>query len=365
MYQSLSKPAMYYFDESVYVDAAQALFEGKVENLEHPPLGKYFIGESRSLFTNKLIGSRFPGFVAGILVVLSLVVISRELFSKANSLTTLMPLFFASMDPFFLNLAKIALLDMMGLAFFLMAFYFLLLSRTNSLPRFAMSAVFSGLSIAVKWNFAIWVPAMYLVFSPKRSLKDCVAYCGLMICIYIVSFLSYFVRTDLSLAGFFELHAKMISFHREFQVENAFQSAWWTWPLFLKPLRLIFEMGSNEIRSIILVGNPWIHWILFPLALLVGFVQRNNRVFWKLLFLFSVGLLFWAILPRRGYSYYYLSIVPFTYLLIVSTLEKFFINRLYFLVTAIATSLCLLCFIPLVTFDWVLIDRLPPLYFLF
>lgn len=74
-------------DEVVYVNSAKSIFKGNYYvNMEHPPLGKYFIGLGIEIFGESSFGARFFSAVLGILTVFVTYRIGRLLDRRSTAL---------------------------------------------------------------------------------------------------------------------------------------------------------------------------------------------------------------------------------------------------------------------------------------
>jgi dolichyl-phosphate-mannose--protein O-mannosyl transferase len=123
---------------------------------------------------------------------------------------------------------------------------------------------------------------------------------------------AFFYRTDpLTLARLIPFQLEM--YHRQTQVlpPHTYQSAWWTWPLDLRPIWYLYEPADGAQRGILLLGNPVIMWggLVAVLACLWAWARDRNVALGAIAGLWIASVAMWAVVPKSlgFYYYYYLS----------------------------------------------------------
>ncbi len=359
----------YFFDEPVYIDAAQALADGEeVRNWEHPPLGKYFIQAGRSLSTDKVAGSRLPSIAALLVALAFLGLVAERLFAgrTAPGLPGAAAIFLAMTDPFLLNLSKVAMLEVFVLAFTLAGMYFLIRflqeGRRSDILFMGLAA---GLAVATKWS-AVPVYAVFFAFVFWREKEAALWGILTAVAVYIGSFVPYLMLHGQTLGwgDLLGLHKSMFQFHRNFNFDYPHQSPWWSWPLQLKPIWLMAETSEQKLQGLFLLGNL-ITYILGPLGLLWLNIRRPG---WPSLLLFAgyaSTLIFWSVAGRRTYFYYYLMCSPFIYLGALAMLWQLYKHRVWLGVTALGSvAIVFAIYFPIVRFMQIPTDYTKALFFM-
>lgn len=323
----------YYFDEPIYIDAAQALADGEeVENWEHPPLGKYLILAGRTFSSDKVAGSRLPSMVALLVILAFLGLVAERLYKDgaAPGLAGAAVILLALTDPFLVNLSKVAMLEVFVVAFTVVGLYFVLRYRQEGgQSNIYCLGVAAGLAIATKWS-AVPVFTVFFAFVIRRDLKATVFALVLGVSIYITSFLPYLWIRERGLGwmDIVHLHKSMLDFHRGFNFVYPHQSEWWTWPVQWRPVWLLTQTGENKLQGLLLLGNL-VTYIVGPIGLVALALRRRGWPSLLLLMGYLSTLAFWSLAGRRTYFYYYLMCAPFIYLGALAVFGELLRRRAY------------------------------------
>ncbi len=304
----------YYYDEGVYVDAGQSLWDGHaVENWEHPPLGKYFILAGRLLTKDKVIGARWPAVVASLLCLALLSLTAERAFAGrfARGFSAAAVSALALSDPLFVNLGKMAMLDMYALLFVTAALW-LTVSKvaqrsTNSWIWFGLS---SGLAMATKWSTApVFLILSCVWWGRERHALGVLLGLGTAAAIYFAAFLPYkfLLSAPVSWGQIAGLNWEMLSYHRNFVQP-------------LNPSHALWEYLLDGDRRIVATGNA-VTYIAGLIGVWLAWQHRRPKVLAAIL---PFGLLstvfFWlAISFRQLHAHYFLLCTPFVYLGVVNT----------------------------------------------
>lgn len=165
-------PAGWLPDEFLYAYAGWYYVNGGspiIVNPENPPLGKYIVGISISLFNH----DKIPGFIFGFLSLFSLFLLCR-LFLKENWLALLPLAIFAWGKLFQEQLIHLPLFETFALTFLNLAFYFFLRGLEKD-AYFWLSSFFLGALWATKpWMLTIPLMAawpIYLLLVERKFIK--------------------------------------------------------------------------------------------------------------------------------------------------------------------------------------------------
>ena len=354
-----------YFDELYHGRTAYEHLHGlqPYENT-HPPLGKVFIMLGISLFGMNPFGWRCVGTLFGVLMVPIFYLFGKRLLKNSYAALFVTTLF--TFDFMHFVQTRIATIDVYGVFFILLMYYFMYeywqmnfyrdgLSKT--LRPLALSGLFFGIGAASKWICIYAGGGLALIFffslgkrfseymlarsalkrgergaqrmvdktAPFfRNLWITLAICVLMfivvpVAIYIASYTPYFLVKEhpYSLSGVGEVQQNMFRYHSELTARHPYESDWWTWPLAIRP---IFYFQAQRLPSglggvISSFGNPLVWWVglLCVVALIVraARMKKLDHTTTFLLFGLAAQFLPWALITRATFIYHYFASVPF------------------------------------------------------
>jgi dolichyl-phosphate-mannose-protein mannosyltransferase len=332
----------------------------------HPPLGKLLFAAEARFFgipASTLLGGapatalRILPALLGALVAPLVYVLLRQL-GAARRVATL-GAFAVLFENALLVDMRLALLEPFLISFGLCAITLFLAARhrqaSQRLALLALSAVFAGCAISVKWTGAsalgvILTTWLFDVWSTrparppaKRMTGELSLMVGIPIVIYVASFAIHFALLrhsgvdDAVMSGRFRatlignpayvpearmsLFAKLRDVHRamargnrtlEYVVHPA-SSPWYTWPIMKHPI-LFWQSGTQPRSSLILLGNPVVWWgggiaVLVAGALLWRRRDRLRRHQFAIAFLvggFLLNYVPFIAIRRVMYLYHYL-----------------------------------------------------------
>lgn len=330
------------FDEFHYVPAAKQWIElAPTSNIEHPPLGKYFIAIGIKLFGDNPVGWRAATASSGALTIVFIFLISNLIF-KDQILSVTISLF--SLFNFWIYVqSRIAMLDIFMVMCFLAGIYYFLkfyFDKNDPFPKvtFYLSAIFWGLAVAIKWSAVfIYLPFYIVVFFSTVNLKDyksilkLLSFGLLSVCIYFCTFLPFlFVQNENHFSLYsiiFELPFLMLKLQESVPTGHTYGSAWYTWPFMIRPIWYDFIQASDPsyFQGVVLLGNPW-QMLLGVLSVFILLVRwTKNKILTNFtLVLFLSSWLVWAIMPRKLFFFYYFfpSAIFYSFL-IPMTLQEF------------------------------------------
>lgn len=113
----------------------------------------------------------------------------------------------------------------------------------------------------------------------------------------------------------------MFRYHSQLTATHPFSSAWYTWPLLLRPVWYYMGSlpGADTVASIAAFGNPVVWWGGLAGILLTGIAalrRSSSRRFSALfvLLLYAAVYLPWAAISRACFIYHYFTAMPFALL---------------------------------------------------
>lgn len=299
-------------------------------NWQHPLMGGMLLNASMALFGNTPVGWRAPNVCFGILSVLLLWLISRQL-CKGCSRTPLIAASLLACDPFHIYMSRTTFTEIPVSFFFLLYFYFLLEYTENNRQLLPLAGIAMGLTIATKAYYAIAFPITigYAIHSARQRREHIVHICIefsvmlvlLPITTVMLSYYKWFGR-GYTLREFIQMKQDATWLMKAFK-NNEFvnlpyllsSGAPWEW--FLKPFSVgqqIFNDGTYG-QYILEINNFPFRVLVLP-ALIYAISRawrgRSFLIFLPtLLFMASYGLFF--MVGRPMFSYSSLVLLPFAW----------------------------------------------------
>jgi dolichyl-phosphate-mannose-protein mannosyltransferase len=318
----VTTPRILVFDEIHYVPAARILMELRGPwNIEHPLLGKTLIALGITLFGDTPLGWRALSTVAGTASVMGLFAAAWHLFR--NTRTAALAAIFAGLNMTLFVQARIAMLDGFMGALVVSALAAMLWSMRGTGPavwrRWLLGSILLGLAAGVKWvaipYIALAGAGFLLARAPHRwpGLRPVPALLILGLAsggAYLLTFLPafFYAREPLTLANLLPFQLEMYRQQTQVLPRHSYQSAWWGWPLMLRPIWYLYEPVDGVQRGIILLGNPAVIWggLLAVAACAWAFVRERSAALGGVAALWLAGWGMWALIPKSlGFFYYY------------------------------------------------------------
>lgn len=328
----IDTPRGHNFDESHYVPAAQRLLALQADrNPEHPPLGKLLIGAGIALFGDRPLGWRAMSTVFGALTLVGMYAWVLALF-KDRSLALWTALLTLVNHLLYVQ-ARIAMLDTFMFAFLawaLAAFTAAWNEHTDAARRrryLSAAGVMLGLGAATKWSglfaWAACLGAVGLATMGPRAWRSA-ALDGLRpgdiarslvvypLAAYVVCFVPRIVVEHqgpwyTAWSEFIAMQVRMYEAQLRVPGQHAYMSHWYQWPLLLRPTWYAFERDGDQVRGVLLLGNPVVMWGGMVALAIAGrdWVRHRSRETFLILFFYLSFLLPWIVMPRRLSLYYY------------------------------------------------------------
>jgi len=368
-----------YFDEVYYVRTAENYLHLQYPyEWTHPPLGKFIIASGIVAFGYNPFGWRIMGVVFAMLMIPLIYVLGKKLFG--TWIGAFASAFLLTFDFMHFTMARMATVDTYVVFFSLASQLFFLIYlanvfkegwKTPVLPLF-LAFLFFAFGFSTKWLVLYGFVGMLVMLFALR-LKDVQRMTGslskklnaildhpfyLLPSFLLVAVLIYFLtyipdmlagRSFLDVLG---LQGSMYIYHSTLVATHPFSSAWWSWPLMVRPLWLYgSSLPLNMKSTITLLGNPAVWWVGFAAAIGVTVAAASALLgrFWKkaskktlsvagavggfdLSAVFIAVVFFFQWLPyvfisRITFIYHFYVSVPFLCLASAYFISKYWSNR--------------------------------------
>lgn len=345
-----------YFDEVYFPRAAYEIFHNKyIFEYTHPPLGKIIMWIPVALFGLSPFTYRFMGNIAGILMILVMYHIAKELFKDekygvfAAAIIALDGMHFAqtrigTVDSFLVLFALLSILYFIK---------YLKLKNGNRKLKYqylGISGAMWGCAVSVKWlscYLGLGLGIIFFIdyfwnqkcilnkkFNYKPILMGILCFVIIPISVYVFSYLPIYgnenagasynvideegneqveVANPTSIKGFLMYQYAMFQYHSnigtgEDYQEHPFASKWYTWPISYRPMWFYTNSYDNDMRSTIAtMGNPAIWWlsIITAIGMVIYTIIKKDKVGAFLIILILATWLPYAIVSREMYIYHY------------------------------------------------------------
>lgn len=329
-----------YFDEVYFPRTAyEQLHNMSIYEYTHPPLGKLLISIPMYFLGVTPFAYRVGGNIAGILMILVIYLISKELFKKERY--ALFSAIIMALDGMHFVQTRIGTADSYLVLFCLTSFLFFLkyikIPNTEKLDKkmtpLMLSGIFWGMAISTKWTAAyvgLGMGIIYLIkyiIGRKLDLKllawSVLSFIIVPISIYVLTYipiilnpnhevtythqysdekdkLNYFDKTSISsqttedgittvtykvkitnIKTFIEYQKVMYSYHSNLKDSHTYSSKWYQWPIIERPLwYYIGRFDNDKIGTIACMGNPAIWYIGIITTILTalhGIIKKNKE----------------------------------------------------------------------------------------
>ena len=181
-----------------------------------------------------------------------------------------------------------------------------------------------GLAVGTKWVAVPYVAGVAAAFVIVKS-RDRGAWPGLDIlpalvlllvvtgATYLATFAPAFFYADdpMTIATLIPFQSTIYAEQTQILPAHTYQSAWWTWPLLIRPIWYFYEVADGAERGILMLGNPAIMWggLIAVAACLWGWVRGGDHRLGAVALLWTGSCAMWVLIPKSlgFYYYYYLS----------------------------------------------------------
>ena len=366
-----------YFDELYHARTAyEHLHNLRPYENSHPPLGKILIMLGIAIFGMCPFGWRFTGTLFGVLMLPLIYLFGKRLFQNKKLSIVLMIAF--AFDYMHFTQTRIATIDVYGVFFILLMFYFMYQyislnfyyeSFSSTLKPLALSGISFGIGISCKWIcfyagaglailFFYSLVSRFIEFrratkrgsgEEKELVKTFPRKCILTLCwcliffviipflIYYLSYIPYYkysasVDPDYRISDTFQTMWKyqdfMFSYHSGLNATHPYQSSFWQWPFTLKPMWYYHgaSVAPDMFSTLTASGNPAVWWVgiicTIILAVLIAVKKiKIDKPALLILVGFISNYLPWFFVTRCTFIYHYFATVPFTIMATVYLLK--------------------------------------------
>ena len=336
-----------YFDEIYHGRTAlEHLRSIRPYERTHPPLGKEIIAASIYTLGMTPFGWRFPGALFGVLMLIVLYILLKNMFGK--TVVAACGTLLLGFDFMRFVQTRIATIDTYGVFFILLAYLFMYRYMTTdsnapfrkSLAPLMLSGLFFGLGCASKWIViyagaglaVLYTIRLILLFKHYRDntrpgfgfyltktlLFSVLFFCVVPAIIYCLSYIPYGFAQGMTLEGgmlwnrgFYEIiwdnQELMFTYHGRLIAEHPYSSHWWQWLLDVKPILYVNQYTGNMRSSFAAFGNPVVWWGGFIAMLIMAsrvVLYRDGKAMFILIGYLS-QLVPWIPVTRIVFIYHY------------------------------------------------------------
>lgn len=333
-----------YFDEIYFARTAYEYAKGlPTYEWVHPPLGKVLMSIPIALFGMSPFTSRCMINIVGILMIPVLYILAKRMFKKTKYAFLAASLL--ALDGFHFAQTRMASVDGFLVLFLLLSFLFMYeyITYKEDVPfpkkivKLLLSGLFMGCAIATKWTGFFGGLALAIFFfihffkdysTKEKYIKEgskiilwCILFfviipLVLYVSLYFVFPHMYFFETG-TFPNLIHTTEEIFKYHSNLQADHPFYSAWYTWPLMLKPVWYYSGEVGNLKSTIAGIGNPMVWWmgtIAMLYMIYKAFMKNKKAIF--LLVTYICVLISYIGISRGMFLYHYFPALPFTILAI-------------------------------------------------
>jgi len=336
-----------YFDEVFFVRTAVEHIEHlHIFEWTHPPLGKDIIAASILTFGMTPFGWRMFGAISGVLMLIVMYVFIKNMFGKTSVATCGTLLFGFEFMRFIMS--RIGTIDTFLVLFILTSFFFMYRYITTdgdapfhkSLLPLALSGIFFGLGVAVKWVgfyagagllviYIIRQARLFLYYKEnekkgfgkyftKTVLLSFVFFVIIPAIVYYISYIPFGHARGMTVSDgmlwnyqFFQVvwhyQTSMFTYHYDLVAYHPFSSAWWQWIFNIRPTLFVNDRAGDLRATFGAFHNPIITWGGLLAIIVIGvrsFKKRDEKGLFIFIGYLS-GLLPWMLVSRILFAYHY------------------------------------------------------------
>jgi dolichyl-phosphate-mannose-protein mannosyltransferase len=364
----LTYSAQTYFDEIYFVRSAEQYLNLQVPyEWTHPPLGKLIIASGIAVFGYDPFGWRIMGVIFAMLMIPLIYVLGKKLFG--TWIGGFASAFLLTFDFMHFTMARMATVDTYVVFFSLASQLFFLIYLKDVLKDgwqapvqpLLLAILFFALGFSTKWLVLYGFAAQLAILAAlrlkevsklKKGLADKIyaftdhpfsVIIGFLLVALLVYFLTYIpdILAGRSLVEVLGLQGGMFNYHATLTATHPFSSAWWMWPLMMKPLWLYVSTLPNNITSTItLLGNPLVWWVGFAciisisiftlIKILKASSKRFDNVGFPAIFIIIFFFFQWVpymLISRVTFIYHFYVNVPFLCLAAAYFISKYWSSK--------------------------------------
>ena len=352
-----------YFDEIYFPRTAYEMLNNlSIYEYTHPPLGKIILSIPIHFFGLTPFAYRLCGNIAGILIILVIYKIAKQLFKRERY--ALFSAIIMALDGMHFVQTRIGTVDSLLLLFCLTSFMFFLkylyMPKEESIKirkiPLLLSGTFWGMAISVKWTSAfvgLGMGILYLIktikdreINLKLLLWSVLSFIIIPIAIYVASYIPIINNPNAQLyyayenkngetvseyitikdvGSFIKYQKAMYDYHSKLEATHPYTSKWYEWPIMKRPLW--FDIGrfdNDKIGTIACMGNPAIWWLSTATAIftLIYTIIKKDKEGLIILVMIIATWITYAFIGRIMFIYHYFITLPYMMLTIVFTISK-------------------------------------------
>jgi len=144
----------------------------------------------------------------------------------------------------------------------------------------------------------------------------------------LIYFLTYIpdILIGRTILDVFSLQGEMYNYHSMLEATHPFSSAWWSWPVVLRPIWLYVSNLSHSVESIIvLLGNPIVWWTSF-LLIILAMERAFRKKSFECIFIVTFFFIHWIpymLISRITFLYHFYINIPLFCLVSAYYLSKY------------------------------------------
>ena len=332
-----------YFDEIYHGRTAyEHLHNIYPYEITHPPLGKLLIALGVELFGMTPFGYRSMGTLFGVLMLLPLYVLLKNMFGRTR--VALCGTILYAFEFMHFTQTRIATIDTYALFFLLASFLFMW--RWISAPydwklgrtwkELALSGLMFGLGCACKWTVIyggmglalLWLLRVILKYRAKglaaygpeflkTALLSVVFFVLIPTAIYCLSYIPYGTAVGipfpqmLTRKDYYKLiwdnQVYMLNYHRGVDQTHPYSSRWWQWLFDTRPILYYLHYGAESKSALGCFNSPLISWggLVAIFAMIPAFWRRRNPAAILIWIGYACQFLPWVAITRTTFAYHY------------------------------------------------------------
>ena len=349
-----------YFDEIYHGRTAYEHIQNvSPYEITHPPLGKLLIALGIEIFGMTPLGYRFMGTFFGVLMLLPLYVLLKNMFGKTKVALCGTTIFAFEFMHF--TQTRIATIDTYGVFFTLVSFLFLWRWSTAPYDRplrktwtdLFLGGLAFGLGCASKWTVLyagvglaiLWLLRVIMKYRAKglagygkelvlTILLSVLFFVAVPAAIYCLSYLPYgFARgmtfPELLVSGdyyrlIWDNQVYMLTYHAGVNQLHPYSSRWYQWIFDLKPILYYLNYGAETKSTIAAFNSPLVSWagLAAIIAMIPAFYKRRHPGAILIWVGYLCQLVPWIIITRTTFAYHYFGSSLFLVLAISFVLDE-------------------------------------------
>lgn len=363
-----AEPSWYnsmYFDEIYHGRTAYEHIKNiNPYEITHPPLGKLLIALGIEIFGMTPFGYRFMGTFFGVLMLIPLYVLIKNMFGKTKVALCGTTLFAFEFMHF--TQTRIATIDTYGVFFILVSFLFMW--RWISAPYaarlrktwldLALSGLFFGFGCAAKWTVVyggvglvlLWLLRVVMKYRARglsaygRELLGTVGlsvvfFVMVPLAIYCLSYIPYGYARGMALpdmlvrGDYYRLiwdnQVYMLTYHSGVDQAHPYASRWYQWIFDLRPILYYLHYGESTKSAFGSFNSPLISWagLVAVFAMIPAFWRRRKSAAVLIWVGYLCQLVPWMIITRTTFAYHYFGSVLFLVLAICFVFDEMITRR--------------------------------------